>query len=208
MPGHPGAAGVQGAPYVWVTLGTMDGPMPSVERSEPANLLMRRVEAHLVDVGDGAMTATVRAGGNYRDLLSIWISHIHFDHIGGLYGVLGLRLHTRTTMPLTVYGPPGTKAIIDGLVAAMRPSERSGFGVPGEGPIDPATSIEVRELDDGDEISLGSINVKVAANTHYSFPAGSEEDRQFRSLSFGFKTPTRSIVYTGDTGPSEKVTAL
>ena len=198
----------QGGQFDWVTLGTMGGPMPSVERSEPANLLVRRGEAHLVDVGDGAATAMIRAGSNYRDLRSIWISHIHFDHIGGLYGILGLRLQTRTTTPLTIYGPYGTKAIVEGLIAAMRPSARSGFGVPGEVPIDPGANIIVRELNDGDEVVLGDVNVKVAENTHYSFPAGSEEAQLFRSFAFRFDTPARSIVYTGDTGPSAKVTAL
>jgi ribonuclease BN (tRNA processing enzyme) len=194
--------------FDWITLGTMGGPMPSVQRAEPANLLMRRGEAHLVDAGDGAATAMIRAGANYRDLRSIWISHIHFDHIGGLYGVLGLRLQTRTTTPLTIYGPYGSKAIIDGLIAAMRPSARSGFGVPGEVPIDPGTGIVVRELTDGDRITLGDINVTVAENTHYSFPAGSEEGRLFKSFAFRFDTPDRSIAYTGDTGPSDKVTTL
>ncbi len=198
----------QSGHFDWFTLGTMGGPMPSVERAEPANLLARRGEAHLVDAGDGAATAMIRAGANYRDLRSIWISHIHFDHIGGLYGVLGLRLQTRTTAPLTIYGPHGTKAIIDGLIAAMRPSARSGFGVPGEVPIDPATGITVRELNDGDQITIGDIKVKVAENTHYSFPAGSEEGRLFKSFAFRFDTPDRSIAYTGDTGPSDKVVAL
>lgn len=198
----------QSTRFDWYTLGTMGGPMPSVDRAEPANLLMRRGEAHLIDVGDGAATAIVRVGGNYRDLRSIWISHIHFDHIGGLYGVLGLRLQTRTTTPLTIYGPHGTKTIIESLIAAMRPSARSGFGVPGEISIDPAMGIVVRELADGDQITIGDIKVKVAENSHYSFPAGSEEERLFKSFSFRFDTPDRSIVYTADTGPSDKVTKL
>jgi ribonuclease BN (tRNA processing enzyme) len=33
-------------------------------------------------------------------------------------------------------------------------------------------------------------------------------DRRFASLSFRFDLPDRSIVYTGDTGPSDAVTAL
>ena len=192
----------------WVTLGTMGGPMPSATRGEPANLLVHKGQYHLVDVGDGAATAVIRSGANYRNLKSIWISHIHFDHIGGLYGVLGLRLQTRTTSPLTIYGPPGTKAIVDGLIAAMQPSARSGFGVPGEVPIDPATGISVVELDDGSTVMLGDMKVTVVANTHYSFPADSEEAKNFKSLSFRFDTPSKSIVYTGDTGPSTAVTQL
>lgn len=204
----PAAAERAEGSYEWVTLGTMGGPMPSATRAEPANLLVRNGSAHLVDVGDGAATAMVVAGADFRELRSIWISHIHFDHIGGLFGALGLRLQTRGTEPLTVYGPPGTRAIIDGLIAAMQPSARSGFGVPGEVPIDPGASITVVELDDGDVVTLDDFTVRVASNTHYSFPPGSDNERDFRSLSFRFDLPERSIVYTGDTGSSDKVTAL
>ncbi len=194
--------------YEWVTLGTMGGPMPSATRGEPANLLSRKGSAHLVDVGDGAASAMAVAGSDYRELRTIWISHIHFDHIGGLFGVLGLRLQTRGTTPLTVYGPPGTKAIVTGLIDAMRPSARSGFGVPGEVPIDPGASITVVELDDGAVVKLDDFTVRVASNSHYSFPPDSQNAKDFRSLSFRFDLPERSIVYTGDTGPSDKVTAL
>lgn len=194
--------------YEWVTLGTMGGPMPSATRGEPANLLVRNGSAHLIDVGDGAATAMVVAGADFRELRSIWISHVHFDHIGGLFGALGLRLQTRAVTPLTVYGPPGTKAIIAGLLAAMQPSARSGFGVPGEVPINPGASVTVVELDDGDVVKLDDFTVRVASNTHYSFPPGSQEAKDFRSLSFRFDLPERSIVYTGDTGPSDNVTAL
>nr|WP_272917428.1 MBL fold metallo-hydrolase [Alteraurantiacibacter buctensis] len=182
--------------------------MPSAARAEPANLLVRNGSAHLVDVGDGAATAMTVAGADFQELRSIWISHIHFDHIGGLFGALGLRLQTRGTGPLTIYGPPGTRAIVDGLIAAMQPSARSGFGVPGEVPIDPGASITVVELDDGDVVTLDDFTVRVASNTHYSFLPGSANERDFRSLSFRFDLPQRSIVYTGDTGPSDKVTAL
>lgn len=192
----------------WVTLGTMGGPVPNASRGEPANLLVHNGQYDLVDTGDGAATAFLRAGGNFRALRGIWISHIHFDHIGGLYGVLGLRLQTRTTTPLTVYGPPGTKAIVDGLIAAMQPSARSGFGVPGEVPIDPAASVRVVELGGHSVITVGDMKITTAANSHYSFPAGSEEERTFKSLSFRFDVPGNSIVYTGDTGPSDAVTAL
>ncbi|RVU05846.1 MBL fold metallo-hydrolase [Novosphingobium umbonatum] len=195
-------------PYSWVTLGTMGGPMPRAGRNEPANLLMRRGEAHLIDTGDGAMTGMALAGADYPDLRSIWISHIHFDHLGGLFAVLGLRLQTRTTVPLTIYGPPGMKEIVSGLIAAMRPSALSGFGIEGEVALDPAASIRVVELDDDAQVQQDGFRVKVATNSHYSFAPGSVEERTYRSLSFRFELPDRAIVYTGDTGPSENVTRL
>lgn len=205
---HTSSLAAPDSHFEWVTLGTMGGPVPQPGRNEPANLLVRAGDAHLVDVGDGAATAMVAAGAQYPQLKSIWISHIHFDHIGGLFGVLGLRLQTRTVTPLTIYGPPGTKEIIDGLIRAMRPSARSGFGVPGEVAIDPGATIKVVELDDGAKVQMDGFAVTVAANTHYSFAPGSPEERYFKSLSFRFDLADRSILYTGDTGPSPRVTAL
>lgn len=194
--------------FEWVTLGTAGGPVPQSGRNQPANLLVNSSGAHLVDVGDGAATAIVASGAQYPALRTIWLSHIHFDHIGGLFAILGLRLQTRTTSPLTIYGPPGTKEIVAGLLSAMEPSSRSGFGIPGEVSIKPGTNLRVLEIDDGARIELPGMTVTAASNTHYSFEPGSRDDRTFRSLSFRFDLPKRSIVYTGDTGPSQRVREL
>ena len=198
----------QATAYEWVTLGTHGGPMPSLKRSQPANLLVRNGEAHLIDVGDGAASRMVAAGAGYPWLRSIFISHIHPDHIGGLFAVLSLRQQTRVTRPLTIYGPPGTREIVNGLVAALKPSAESGFGVPGEVPIKPGENLSVVELADGATAKLDGLTVKAAANSHYSFAPGSEQANRFKSLSYRFDLPGRSIVYTGDTGPSTAVEQL
>ena len=193
---------------VWVTLGTVGGPMAQKDRGEPANLLLVKGVAYLVDAGDGAASRLLNAGVNMASLRGIFISHLHFDHIGGLFGVLGLRLQMRMTTPLTIYGPPGTKVIVAGLVKAMGPSAESGFGVPGEIPIAPDLNLSVVELVDGATINVTDIMVRAVANTHYSFPAGSEASKRFQSLSFRFDLPGHSLVYTGDTGPSSAVERL
>jgi ribonuclease BN (tRNA processing enzyme) len=93
-------------------------------------------------------------------------------------------------------------------MAAMKPGAVSGYGVPGEEIVPPEDTVEVIEIRDGARLSLDGFTVAVAENSHYSFPHGSDMDKRFDSLSFRFDLPDRSIVYTGDTGPSDAVTAL
>jgi ribonuclease BN (tRNA processing enzyme) len=68
--------------------------------------------------------------------------------------------------------------------------------------------VEVVELRDGMSIEEGGFRVTARSNTHYSFPPGSDLAERFEALSFRFDLPGRSIVYTGDTGPSDAVVEL
>lgn len=198
----------QGAAGVWVTLGTKGGPIASASRSQPANVLVTQDGAYLVDVGDGAVEQLAKAEIPLGDIRAVLISHLHFDHTAGLLGVLGLRWQTNASAPLTIYGPPGTQEFVDGLLAAMQPTARSGYGLPGAANRPPAAGIEVIEIRDGAHFELGSVAVSTRKNTHYTFPPGSEDDLAFESLAFRFDLPGRSIAYTGDTGPSVAVEEL
>jgi ribonuclease BN (tRNA processing enzyme) len=51
------------------------------------------------------------------------------------------------------------------------------------------------------------VTVRAIENTHYTLTPGSPEGNN-KSLSFRFDMPDRSIVYTGDTGPSSSVETL
>ena len=122
----PSAAAAQSAPADhFVTLGTMGGPVPSLTRSQPANLLIRGKTAYLVDRGDGAVEQMTKAGVLLPQVRAAFLSHLHADHSGGLAAVLGLRNQTDICSVLTVYGPPGTKALVAGLVASMEPMARA-----------------------------------------------------------------------------------
>lgn len=192
----------------FITLGTHGGPVPDAKRSEPASALVVDGAVYLVDVGDGAAEQLAKAGLSLQALKGVFISHLHFDHTGGLFAVLGLRHQTSAPGKLKIYGPPGTQETVNGLLAAIRPGGVSGYGIPGEEFIPPEDTVEVIEIRDGAHVSLDGFTVTAAENTHYSFPRGSDMDKRFDSLSFRFDLPDRSIVYTGDTGPSDAVTAL
>lgn len=202
------AAAQAGGENAFITLGTQGGPIPNAVRSQPANALVFNSGVYLVDVGDGAAGRLAAAGIPLQRVKGVFISHLHFDHTGGLAALLGLRFQLNAPGVLTVYGPPGAKELVDGLVASMKPGAGAGYGVPGEQKPDPAAMVFVVEIRDGAKLELEGFAATAAENTHYSFPKGSDLDQRFDSLSFRFDLPDRSIVYTGDTGPSKNVEKL
>lgn len=186
----------------WTTLGTAAGPVTSATRSQPANLLRFEGQDYLIDVGDGTAGQIGRVGVQTKMIDAIFISHLHFDHTGGLAAILGLRFQTNATDPLTIYGPPGTQTLVDGLLDSMVPGVTANYGVAGAPAVDHRAGITVVEMRDGDEARIGDMQVSVRSNSHYSFEPGSPEAAAFQSLSLRFDLPGRSIVYSGDTGPS------
>jgi ribonuclease Z len=98
-----------------VFLGTA-GSAPTAARGLPATLVRRGGERLLFDCGEGTQRQLLRSIG-LVDLEEVFLTHFHADHFLGLPGMIktfGLR---GREAPLTVYGPPGLKA----LFVALRP---------------------------------------------------------------------------------------
>jgi ribonuclease Z len=91
------------------------GSVPTARRGLPAILLRRGGDRLLFDCGEGTQRQLLRTVG-LPDMQAVFLTHHHADHWLGLPGMLkSFELRDRQA-PLTVYGPPGTNA----LMAAMR----------------------------------------------------------------------------------------
>jgi ribonuclease Z len=88
------------------------GSVPTARRGLPATLLRRGSDKLLIDCGEGTQRQLVRSVG-LPDITEVFLTHLHVDHWLGLPGMLkSFDLRDRTT-PLTVYGPPGTAALME-----------------------------------------------------------------------------------------------
>ncbi|MGZ8311489.1 MAG: MBL fold metallo-hydrolase [Allosphingosinicella sp.] len=193
---------------VFVTLGTAGGPIPNPVRSQPANAVVIGDDVILMDAGDGAAGRLAAAGLRLDQVRAVFLSHLHLDHTAGLAGVVGLRWMNDMRGPFRVYGPPGTQALVDGIVASMAPARIAGFGFD-HGYGSHAVRVDVTELGTSGPVEvLPGNTVSSVENSHYSYRPGSPQAAASKALSFRLEARGRSIVYTGDTGPSGAVTRL
>lgn len=190
----------------WITLGTAGGPIPTIERAEPSNLLVAGGKHILVDTGDGTVNQLAKAGLLIGRVDTVFLSHHHHDHVGGLAAVIGLRWMNQFPGVLTVYGPPGTKEMVDGIIHSLGPQSRIGFGL-GKPPPSPKESVQVVELDGKSSLKLSDLTVTAVSNTHFDVEEKSGAGSAI-SLSYRFQLGNRSITYSGDTGPSAAVEQL
>lgn len=191
----------------FITLGTAGGPVPKLNRAQPAHAIVRGDLTILVDCGDGAMGQLMRAGIDFRNVHHIILSHHHFDHIGGLFACLGKNMMLQRTQPLRIYGPKGTKKIVEGLCMASDVPCEVGFGIPGKGLPHPRDFVDVDEIEPNETLQIEDVRISCCENTHYR--AETEFGKEGAvSLSLRFDAPDRSFVFTGDTGPCNAVVAL
>jgi ribonuclease Z len=214
-----------------VFLGT-SASAPTARRAPSALLLRRGGERLLFDCGEGTQRQLLRSSVGLVDLREIFLTHYHADHYLGLPGMLKTFALRDREVPLTVYGPPGLRDLFDALrrvfgkltyplelveVRAGEALERNGYrllvfpvshGVPAAG----YALVE--------EPRPGRFDVEIA--DRLGVPPGPERGALQRGESvtlqdgrtvssdavLGPPRPGRTVVYPGDTAPSEVVRAL
>ena len=117
----PSGCGTPGAVTVQV-LGS-GGPIADDKRASSAYLLWIDGAARvLIDFGGGAFLRFGEAGGDFRELDFIGISHLHTDHSSDLPALLKSGYFSDRSRPLQVAGPeaggpfPGLEEFLNGLL--------------------------------------------------------------------------------------------
>lgn len=98
-------------------LGT-SGAVPTTQRNPSAILLRREGDRFLFDVGEGTQRQMMRFSTGF-DISTIFLTHLHGDHILGLPGLLQTLDFNERTAPLDIYTPASTSGDIENLLDAI-----------------------------------------------------------------------------------------
>jgi len=209
-------------------LGT-GGSLPTPHRNPSAILVNRKGELMLFDCGEGAQQQMMRAKTGMMKLSSIFITHLHADHILGIPGLIQtMSFHGRED-PLFIYAPERSFEQITYLTHI--------------GYTRPRFDVRITELSPGDVIERDEYDVTAIRTEHnvpsigyalfehqrtgrfdreraieLGVPPGPLFSRLQRGESvtvdgktvhpedvLGSPRPGRRIVYTGDTRPTDTV---
>jgi ribonuclease BN (tRNA processing enzyme) len=103
-----------------VLLGTKGGPAVRPGGPMPtSSLLWLGGQPIMVDCGLGVTRSAVAAGLDLRQLRTIFITHLHSDHVLELGGLVHTAWTTGLQERLRIFGPPGTRALWQGFMASM-----------------------------------------------------------------------------------------
>ena len=87
-----------------MTLGTASA-LPTANRYPSAHILTVRERFFLIDCGEGAQMQMRKAGISLGKIDNIFISHLHGDHVFGLFGLLSTLAMMGRTTPLYIHAP-------------------------------------------------------------------------------------------------------
>lgn len=93
-------------------LGT-GGMMPLPNRFLTSAMVRREGELFLFDCGEGTQVSLKMLNLRWKHISSIFITHMHADHVTGLPGMLMLSSQVDRTEPLYLYGPRKLKDYVE-----------------------------------------------------------------------------------------------
>jgi len=214
-----------------VFLGT-SASAPTARRA-PSSLLIRRGgERLLFDCGEGTQRQLLRSTVGLVDLEEIFITHYHADHYLGLPGMLKTFSLRMRELPLTIYGPPGLRDLFASLdrvfgrlsypleLVELRGGDwldRDGYRilvfpvVHGQSAVGYAL-VEDERPGEFDVATADALGVPSGRERGVLQRGGTVTLADGSTVApeavLGPKRAGRTIVYPGDTGPSDVVLAL
>ncbi len=199
MLGQPVDKDASHSTTILVLLGT-GTPNADPDRAGPAAAVVVDSVPYLVDCGPGIVRRAAAAHERGVSVLAVkalnrvFVTHLHSDHTLGLPDLILSPWVLERESPLHVYGPVGTRTMVEHILAAYEPDIRARI----DGP-EPANQTGwqavVHEVEPGTIYRDERATVHAFAVDHGPMPA----------FGYRFDAPDRTIVFSGDTAPTEAI---
>ncbi len=182
-----------------VLLGT-GTPNAEPDRSGPSVAIVVGDASYLVDCGPGVVRRATAAQAvgiealEPKKLTRLFLTHLHSDHTAGYPDLILTPWVLDREEPLEVYGPTGTQAMTEHILAAYSEDIRDRLS--GLEPIEAGGYLaQAHEIKSGVVYEDDQVTVEAFPVVHGSLP----------SFGYKFRAPDRIIVISGDTAPTETV---
>lgn len=181
-----------------VLLGTAGGPTPKALRAAPSSAVVVDDAVYVVDCGNGIARQLALAGLPLGKIRDIFITHHHSDHNAdyGNLALLAWAADLRT--PIDAWGPPPLKRMTRRFLQLNDADIHTRIADEGRPPLAPL--LRPHELIRGGPV-MQDDKVKVTA-------ALVEHPPVRPAFAYRFDSPDRSIVFSGDTRPSDALVKL
>jgi ribonuclease Z len=181
-----------------ITLLGTGSPLPDPNRAGPSTLVRGDGVTLLVDAGRGVVTR-LSASGVFPPMLdAVLITHLHSDHICDLNDVVTTRwVMSPSPNPLTIIGPVGLAAVVEGLLAMLVPD--IGYRLTHHDDLNEPPAVSVLEVAPGDTVQIGNATITVGATDHRPVAP---------TIGFRVTKGEVSVVVAGDGVPCEGLDEL
>lgn len=174
-------------------LGTT-GPLPNPERCGSGTVIVAGDTNVLVDCGWGAARKLQLAGTPAASIDVAVFTHMHTDHITDFPDFFFLRWTGGATKPLRVFGPEGTRDMVDGFMLALRRDIGFRLAHHGEALSPEGAKVEVVEVPatakPEDVVTAGGLRIRSFEVDHFPVVPAFGYDATFDG---------RRVVISGDT---------
>ncbi|MGW8316044.1 MAG: ribonuclease Z [Bacteroidales bacterium] len=127
--------------------------LPTSKRFPTAHLLQVDERFFLIDCGEGAQIQMRRFGISASRIHHIFISHLHGDHVFGLFGLMSTLGMLGRKVPLHIYGPKRLKEMIRDHLKLFGP-------LPYEVEVHPLPSRDTPYIYEDDKIRVRAVPLK------------------------------------------------